>query len=412
MNPPRPAPARLRCRPVFATLLALLPLSAARAEMRVWTSVAGTQIEARHVANIGDEVWLREKSGRLIKVRPTQLSAPDRERLRVPARATGEWSVLDSYPLHDTRKDPPVVEVAELLAGTIIPTFSCKDLPLAEALARYAEAATAADPEGRRIEFRVSADCRQGPASMTIRNLSVHRGFQILCGNQPEPLAARIVPGGVEIAPAARVAAASASAQNARPQPGGATPIRGPLDIRPRPRRCEHIQTAKNHLRGADFETQFSAWQVVNQPTAFKRVPAGELVRRPQSPGLGDRVLLITPLPPDSNPQVGPPYITQTIKFPRRPQRVLFCADILNGTDTGSTIRFSVTDPKVSYIHGTGNTFPFAQVPFRVGEAWQHLEWEADLTTLKNNELTFGLMFPSLGTTWHCDNVAVRLLDE
>lgn len=412
MNAPRPSPAPLGFRAMIAALLALLAPPAARAQARIWTSVAGTQIEARHVATIGGEVWLRDKSGRLIKVAPDQLATPDRERLAATTREAGEWHALDHGVLFDPRKDPHVVEVAGLLEGTIIPAFSCSGLPLAEALERYAEAIAAADSAGRRLEFRVSPECRQGPVSMTTRGLSAHRGLQLICGNQPEPLAARIIPGGMELAPAARLTKAAAPAPATASGTDGSAHGRGLSDLRSAARRCERSTDAKNRLRGGDFEVQFSAWEVVNQPKAFKRAPVGDLNRRPQSPALGERVLTITPLPPDQTHQMGPPYITQTVKFSRRPKRVLFCADILNGTDQGGTIRFSVTDPKIAYLHGTGNTFPFSQTPFRNGETWQHLEWEADLAALKNNELTFGLMFPSIGTAWHCDNVTVRVLED
>lgn len=382
--------------------------------MKTWTSFAGTQIEAEHVATIGGDIWLRDKDGRLLKIAPPKLAALHQAELAPPADAAGEWQSVHFRLLYHSRKDPALAEVAEILVNTVVSTFSCSGLSFDAALREYAEAITAHDPQGRRIEFRIDPALPTRTASMSIRNLNALRGLQILCGNQPGELVMRLVPGGVEITPS------TSSASSARASLLKATPASTPSHSeKTKPaanssttRKCELHSAAKNWLRGGDFELQSKAWEVANQPKAFKRGTPDSGTDSSPAPVLGDKVMIVTPGPIDPTHGEGPPYLTQTVKFPRKPKRLLLCADVLNTSNEGITIRFSASDPKVVYTHGSGNTFPFSQVPARGDTRWQHLEWEADLGSLKNNELTFGLMFPSRGGPWHCDNIALRTLEE
>jgi hypothetical protein len=99
--------------------------------------------------------------------------------------------------------------------------------------------------------------------------------------------------------------------------------------------------------------------------------------------------------------RAGPPFLVQAVTFIWRPKRVLLCADLVKwGAGEERSVRFSATDPEVSYLHGSGNTFPYAQLSVTATDRWQHLEWEADLSEMKGKELSFGLMFPAAGGMW------------
>jgi hypothetical protein len=391
---------------VWGGLAGVASSNRVQAQARVWTSTAGTQIEAEHIATVGDEVWLREAGGRIVKVAPRLLVEADRALLPVAGAPGDEWGLLGSRRYHDPRNAPEVGEVVELLFNTVVPSYSVSKVPLEDALRLLSDAIAEQDPRGRRIEFRLAEGTPTHPVAMTTRKLSAIRMLRFICDTQQVELVARVVKGGVEIREAARRFAPSESPVSA----SGQTPVSsggGGASAR----RCDAHAQAKNWLRAGDFELQASVWEASNQPKAFKRAPAAEWAGRPGAPTLGERVMLVTPLPPEQAQRDGPPYLVQTVKFPRRPKRVLLCADILN-LGEATQVRFSASDPKVVYAHGSGNVFPFAQLTLREGAHWQHLEWQGDLSGLKNNELQFGIMFPARGGPWCLDNVTLRILED
>jgi hypothetical protein len=172
---------------------------------------------------------------------------------------------------------------------------------------------------------------------------------------------------------------------------------------------------ATNLINSGDFEKASSKWDFPNQKSAFRRVSSNLVKDFSEVRELGERVLQVDSTEPDESHQDGPPYVTQTVKFKNKPEKVLVCFDALYvGSDekVRRGIRLSATDPSVRYMQGSGNTFPFTYRYIKTLGEWHHFEWIAELNELDNDEISFGFMLTHEDDRWYLDNISVTEINE
>ncbi len=180
---------RLGCivrRPVMAGVLVWASLLAGGliANDRMWTSAMGSQIEATYVAKVGQDYWLREKGGRIIKLTREQLSPADAKFLEAVPVASDDW-IASGHVLSITTRDPALLDTLEALVATNIPDFSVDKLELDEALSRLSAAIEQNDPKHRRIEFHLDAAVtNRRPVGVKTRNMSGIRVVELMVDGQ------------------------------------------------------------------------------------------------------------------------------------------------------------------------------------------------------------------------------------
>ncbi|GEM_PF-5821780 len=181
-----------------AFLWAVLSPPSALAKERIWTSATGSQIEATYVARVGQQHWLLEKSGRILKLTLDKFSPTDAKLLDATPVSIDEW-LSNGRVIAVTTKDEAVAETLEALIATRIPAFSVTQLGLEEALGQLTAAIEQHDPKHRRVEFHLDPDFATRPASVSTRNLTAVRVLNFVFNGQPGPVFATISAGRITL---------------------------------------------------------------------------------------------------------------------------------------------------------------------------------------------------------------------
>lgn len=183
---------------VFGLALGVLT---AQASNRVWTSTAGTQVEAAALAVINGQVWLRPKAGGLLKVAREKLSEADRGYLDKRAQAGRAWVVAEDVPAFD-KVDPTTVEMLETLTTVEVPSLELVGVKFDDALRRLSDAIAEAAPERRRVVFVVDPRCKAGTVTgLSMRESSGLRILELLCGQAAPEVVGTLNPTGIAFAP-------------------------------------------------------------------------------------------------------------------------------------------------------------------------------------------------------------------
>lgn len=181
-----------------AVVWAVLSPPSAMAKERIWTSTTGSQIEATYVARVGQEHWLLEKSGRILKLTGDKFSPADAKLLDATPVSTNEW-LSNGRVIAVTTKDEAVAETLEALLATRITAFSATQLGLDEALGQLTAAIERHDPKHRRVEFHLDPDFATRPASVSTRNLTAVRVLNFVFNGQSGPVFATISAGRITL---------------------------------------------------------------------------------------------------------------------------------------------------------------------------------------------------------------------
>lgn len=385
-----------------------------RAEVRLWTSQAGSTLEAEYLATVNGRLWLRESSGRLIKVEPTQLIAADR-------------ALVDTEPVVRTvlrvrGVDTETEAALEGLASVEIPSYHVNDIGLQEAMNRLSALVSDAAPGRPRVMFdvgdlgervRVSLLLRKRPAVGILAficrayGLEVHgRGGDGRLLVRPRILgedmagAASITAPGIEDAPAPRSGNLTSTTSG--------TPVvakdREPASA------CSVPLAMELYMPEPGFEQASRHWVMVNRKTSFRRIESKAFQSWEGGGTLGGMVMMIKPTPYDGNRADGPPYMTREIEASLGVRRLRVCCDLAyDGSQPDeSKVRLSITNPEVKYVEG-GRSFPYLWTRPESPRRWRHVEWEVDVGDLGSRRLEVGVMLPFSRETWYVDNVKVSI---
>lgn len=387
--------------------------------VRLWTSTAGTSLQAEYLATVNGQIWLRDTAGRVLKVDPGQLVASDRSFL-------GDAAVVRSV-LRARRLEPQALAMLEVLASVDVPTYHVNEVSLQDAFDRLSDVMAKAAPDQPRVRFDlgelgnrtgVSVLLRKRPGVAILAFLCQAYGLEVRGQMVDGRLVVRLRPlGGESEEESAPKTGPQWEPPPAQPQlPPVQTERSGPVVWRDEAPTgsvpvCSASTEQANLVRESGFEQASSRWVMTNRKNSFRRVDAAEFTSWGDGSRLGNKVMMVKATAYDSDRSDGPPYITQELSLPLGAKRIRICCDLAYEGDLIDQVdvRLSVTNPEMRYVQG-GKTFPFTRVsPFKTKE-WRHCEWVVDVSGMGSRRLVLGCMFPFFNHAWYIDNVKVTVV--
>lgn len=386
--------------------LALAGIASLQADARSWTSTAGTTLEGEYVAAINGRLWLKETTGRLVKVEASQLIATDQAFVNDAAVARAV--------LRATAVESDAEALIDVLAAVDLPTYHVNDILLKDALDRLSADIAKAAPAQPRVLFDAGALGERCKISLLLRERTAASVLAFICRNFSLEIGPRLVEGRLQLRsqPLGSASEADARSKESRPEEAPTSVAVGRADEKPNT--AESVCTAPISLElyqsDYGFEQSPSHWLIDNRKSSFVRASVLELQSWPGGLPHGAKVMMIKPTRNDGDGSDGPPYFTREIQLPRDVKRIRVCCDLAYaGALTGeSRVRLSVMNPEVKYLRG-GRTFPFTWVRPTSPRQWRHVEWEADVSDMGSRRLAVGVMFPYSPEAWYVDNVKISV---